>query len=93
MWTLNVRSHMMSGLTASARILMADNGGEVTCEELYRSGQSPLVWSLEERKRLVVPRRWSTWALPMAGVALSIVLSVAVLLDRPECRRVDGVRV
>ena len=43
----------MSRLVGSARILRADNGAEVTCEELYRSSERPLVWSLDERKRLV----------------------------------------
>jgi replicative DNA helicase len=43
----------MSRLTASARILRADNGAEATCDELHRSGERPPVWSLDERKRLV----------------------------------------
>ncbi|WP_051574187.1 LAGLIDADG family homing endonuclease [Mycobacterium sp. URHB0044] len=43
----------MSRLVASARILRADNGAEVTCEELHRTGERPLVWTLDERKRLV----------------------------------------
>ncbi len=43
----------MSRLVANARILRADNGAEVTCDELHRTGERPLVWSLDERKRLV----------------------------------------
>jgi replicative DNA helicase len=41
------------GPVGSARILRADNGAEVTCEELHRTGERPLVWSLDQRKRLV----------------------------------------
>src|SRR4051794_18696529 len=40
-------------LTANARILRADNGAEVTFGELMRTGERPLVWSLDERKRMV----------------------------------------
>ena len=40
-------------LTASTRILRADNGAEVTFGELMRTGERPLVWSLDERKRMV----------------------------------------
>ncbi len=40
-------------LTANTRILRADNGAEVTFEELMRTGERPLVWSLDERKRMV----------------------------------------
>jgi replicative DNA helicase len=42
-----------SGLVGSARILRADNGAEVTCEELHRTGERPLAWSPDERKRVV----------------------------------------
>ncbi len=47
----------MSLLVASARILRADNGAEVACDELHRTGERPLVWSLDERKRLVARQR------------------------------------
>lgn len=40
-------------LTASTRILRADNGTEITLGELIRTGQRPLVWSLDEDNRLV----------------------------------------
>lgn len=40
-------------LTAETRILRADNGSEVTFGELMRTGERPLVWSLDERKRMV----------------------------------------
>jgi replicative DNA helicase len=40
-------------LTANTRILRADNGAEVTFGELVRTGERPLVWSLDERKRMV----------------------------------------
>src|SRR6201997_2668785 len=40
-------------LTANTRILRADNGAEVTFGELMRTGERPLVWSLDERLRMV----------------------------------------
>jgi replicative DNA helicase len=40
-------------LTASTRILRADTGAEVTLGELMRTGERPLVWSLDERLRMV----------------------------------------
>jgi replicative DNA helicase len=40
-------------LTANTRILRADNGAEVTFGELMATGERPLVWSLDERKRMV----------------------------------------
>jgi replicative DNA helicase len=40
-------------LTASTRILRADTGTEVTFGELMRTGERPLVWSLDERLRMV----------------------------------------
>jgi len=40
-------------LTASTRILRADNGSEVTLGELMRTGERPLVWSLDEQLRMV----------------------------------------
>ncbi|MBV9091756.1 MAG: replicative DNA helicase [Mycobacteriaceae bacterium] len=40
-------------LTANTRILRADNGSEVTFGELLRTGERPLVWSLDERMRMV----------------------------------------
>jgi replicative DNA helicase len=40
-------------LTAATRILRADNGAEVTLGELMRTGERPLVWSLDERLRMV----------------------------------------
>lgn len=43
-------------LPASARILRADNGAEVTLGELMATGEQPLVWSLNERMRLVKRR-------------------------------------
>jgi len=38
-------------LTANTRILRADNGGEVTFGELMRTGERPLVWSLDDQLR------------------------------------------
>jgi replicative DNA helicase len=40
-------------LTASTRILRADTGTEITFGELMRTGERPLVWSLDERLRIV----------------------------------------
>jgi replicative DNA helicase len=40
-------------LTANTRILRADTGAEVTFGELMRTGERPLVWSLDERRRMV----------------------------------------
>jgi replicative DNA helicase len=40
-------------LTASTRVLRADNGAEVTLGELLRTGERPLVWSLDEQLRMV----------------------------------------
>ncbi|MCF6389786.1 replicative DNA helicase [Mycobacterium sp. MBM] len=40
-------------MTANTRILRADNGAEVTFGELMATGERPLVWSLDERKRMV----------------------------------------
>jgi replicative DNA helicase len=40
-------------LTASTRILRADNGTEVTLGELLASGERPLVWSLDEELQMV----------------------------------------
>jgi hypothetical protein len=50
------RSAAALRLVAGARILRADNGAEVTCDELQRIGERPLVWMLDERKRLVARR-------------------------------------
>jgi replicative DNA helicase len=50
-------------LTASTRILRADTGAEVTLGELMRTGERPLVWSLDEHKRMV--------ARPMTNVFFS----------------------
>lgn len=40
-------------LTASTRILRADNGTEVTLGELLATGERPLVWSLDGQLRMV----------------------------------------
>jgi replicative DNA helicase len=40
-------------LTANTRILRADTGAEVTFGELMRTGERPLVWSLDERMQMV----------------------------------------
>ncbi|MFC9662782.1 replicative DNA helicase [Nocardia sp. NPDC127606] len=40
-------------MPASTRILRADTGAEVTLGELMSSGDQPLVWSLDERMRMV----------------------------------------
>ncbi|OBG28819.1 replicative DNA helicase [Mycobacterium sp. 852002-51057_SCH5723018] len=40
-------------LTAATRILRADTGAEVSFGELMRTGERPLVWSLDERLRMV----------------------------------------
>jgi replicative DNA helicase len=40
-------------LTAATRILRADTGTEVTFAELMRTGERPLVWSLDEQLRMV----------------------------------------
>lgn len=40
-------------MTANTRILRADTGAEVTFGELMATGERPLVWSLDEHKRMV----------------------------------------
>ncbi|MGE2722418.1 replicative DNA helicase [Mycolicibacterium celeriflavum] len=50
-------------LTANTRILRADTGAESTFGELMRTGERPLVWSMDERKRMV--------ARPMTNVFYS----------------------
>jgi replicative DNA helicase len=40
-------------LTANTRILRADTGAEVTFGELMRTGERPLVWSLDDQLRMV----------------------------------------
>lgn len=40
-------------LTAATRILRADTGAEVTLGELMRTGERPLVWSLDDKLRMV----------------------------------------
>jgi replicative DNA helicase len=40
-------------MTANTRILRADTGAEVTFGELLRTGERPLVWSLDEQLRMV----------------------------------------
>ncbi len=50
-------------MTAATRILRADNGAEVTFGELIRSGERPLVWSLDGKLRMV--------ARPMTNVFAS----------------------
>jgi replicative DNA helicase len=50
-------------LTANTRILRADNGAEVTFGELMATGERPLVWSLDDQKRMV--------ARPMTNVFYS----------------------
>ena len=40
-------------LTASTRILRAKDGAEVACGELVETGERPLVWSLDEGRRMV----------------------------------------
>jgi replicative DNA helicase len=40
-------------LTAATRILRADTGAEVTFGELMRTGERPLVWSLDEQRQMV----------------------------------------
>ncbi|BCP07978.1 replicative DNA helicase [Mycobacterium paraintracellulare] len=40
-------------LTAATRVLRADTGAEVTFGELMQTGERPLVWSLDERRRMV----------------------------------------
>ena len=39
--------------TAPARILRVDNGSEAEFGDLMRTGERPLIWSLDERKRMV----------------------------------------
>jgi replicative DNA helicase len=44
----------MWGLLSTARVLRGDTGSEVTVEEMFSTGERPLVWSLDERQRMVV---------------------------------------
>ena len=52
-------------MTVNTRILRADTGAEVTFGELMETGERPLVWSLDERKRMVarpMTNRVPQWA-------------------------------
>jgi replicative DNA helicase len=40
-------------MISSARVLRADNGAEAPCDELHRAVERPVVWSMDERNRLV----------------------------------------
>jgi replicative DNA helicase len=44
--------HVSGCLTASTRILRAENGAEITCGELVETGERPLVWSLDADLRM-----------------------------------------
>ena len=50
------------------RILRADNGFEVSCDELPRSDEPSPVWALNDRGRLVVgPTGWCVRERPVRG--------------------------
>ncbi|SFT62262.1 replicative DNA helicase [Actinopolyspora lacussalsi subsp. righensis] len=40
-------------LTGGTRLLRADDGSEITFDELMAEGQRPLVWSVDDRRRMV----------------------------------------
>ncbi|MHA6801696.1 replicative DNA helicase [Bounagaea algeriensis] len=79
-------------LTGGTRLLRADTGAEVTFDELMRTGERPLVWSLDERMRLVprlVTNVFSSGVKEAFRVRLSSGREIEATANHPM-RTVDG---
>ena len=73
-------------LPASARISRADNGGEVTLGELVLSQQTPYVWSVDDRHRLVpakLIKAFPTGIKPVYRMNLASGLSIDATANHP----------
>jgi replicative DNA helicase len=73
-------------LPASARISRADNGGEVTLGELVLSQQTPYVWSVDDRHRLVpakLIKAFPTGIKPVYRMKLASGLSIDATANHP----------
>jgi replicative DNA helicase len=73
-------------LPASARISRADNGGEVTLGELVMSQQTPYVWSVDDRHRLVpakLVRAFPTGIKPVYRMKLASGLEIDATANHP----------
>ncbi len=79
-------------MPANTRLLRADNGKEVTLGELVLSQEQPLVWSLDERWR-IVPRRlvrtFPSGIKPVFRLRLASGYEVEATANHPF-RRLDG---
>ncbi|MEB3371155.1 replicative DNA helicase [Saccharopolyspora sp. S2-29] len=73
-------------LTANTRLLRADTGAEVSFGELMRTGERPVVWSLDERMRLVakpVTNVFSSGTKEVFKVRLASGLEVEATANHP----------
>ncbi len=73
-------------LPASARISRADNGGELTLGELVLSQQTPYVWSVDDRHRLVPARlvkAFPTGIKPVYRMKLASGLEIDATANHP----------
>jgi replicative DNA helicase len=73
-------------LPASARISRADNGGEVTLGELVLSQQTPYVWSVDDRNRLVpakLAKAFPTGIKPAYRMKLASGLEIDATANHP----------
>jgi replicative DNA helicase len=73
-------------IPASARISRADNGGEVTLGELVLSQQTPYVWSVDDRHRLVpakLIKAFPTGIKPVYRMKLASGLSIEATANHP----------
>jgi replicative DNA helicase len=73
-------------LPASARIRRADNGGEVTLGELVSSQQTPYVWSVDDRHRLVsakLVKAFPTGIKPVYRMKLASGLEIDATANHP----------
>ena len=73
-------------LPASARISMADNGGEVTLGELVLSQQTPYVWSVDDKYRLVpakLVKAFPTGIKPVYRMKLASGLEIDATANHP----------
>ena len=73
-------------LPASARISRADNGGEVTLGELVLSQQTPYVWSVDDKHRLVPARlvkAFPTGIKPVYRLKLASGLEIDATANHP----------
>jgi replicative DNA helicase len=79
-------------MPASTRVLRADNGQEVTLGELVLTQQQPLVWSVDDRQRLVparVLKAFPSGIKPVFKLRLASGLSVVASANHPFLT-VDG---